>query len=96
MVGKFILARPKASSVLERRWAFVQLNRVPGGKIALLERSLEETVGWMRESFETDDVSQWQWGRLHTGKFAHFFAKKPLLGTSDPPQPPAARRPSLR
>jgi len=55
------------------------LNKVEGGKTRLLERSLSEAVAWLRKRFSSDDPSEWKWGKLHTGKFAHFFSKQSIL-----------------
>jgi penicillin amidase len=49
-----------------------------GGRSALLERSLKQTVGWLRSQLGADPAA-WEWGRLHHAVFPHPLGlQKPL------------------
>ncbi|HET92217.1 MAG TPA: penicillin acylase family protein [Chloroflexi bacterium] len=49
-----------------------------GGKEALLMRSLEEAIVWLRETLGMQ-MDQWQWGRLHGAVFPHTLGIQPPL-----------------
>ncbi|MEW5986224.1 MAG: penicillin acylase family protein [Chloroflexota bacterium] len=55
-------------------WWIVQA----GGRQALIERSLKQSVLWLREKLGAD-VKTWQWGRLHQVTYGHALGlQKPL------------------
>lgn len=52
--------------------------REVGGRAALIERSLGETVAALRARQGTDPA-RWQWGRMHRVYFQHAFTRNPVL-----------------
>ena len=65
-----LLERPESSS----SWWIEQV----GGRRVLLERSLKEAAGWLRDRLG-DDPSRWRWGDLHGARFSHAMGLGPPL-----------------
>jgi penicillin amidase len=49
-----------------------------GGREAIIQRGLKQTVNWLRENLGQDE-NQWQWGKLHHVMFSHALSlQKPF------------------
>jgi acyl-homoserine lactone acylase PvdQ len=46
-----------------------------GGRAKALRESLHDAIEWLRKEFG-DDISSWEWGRIHQQTFTHILSKQ--------------------